>query len=297
MTAECLEKYVPTAPAKGREWQGDPATNGCPEEFYSISDAESQRIYVGGRRASQWVGFLLPHLRRGMTVLDCGCGVGSITLDLAEIVAPGPVVGIDRDEGQLAVARQAAIDRGLSNVTFRQGSIHAIPFPEGSFDVVLAHTLLFHLRSPLDALAAIRRALRPGGIAAVSDDDYRTVTYSPDDPMMQRIIDLWTRVVEHNGGNPFYSRHLRSLLLQAGFPRTEGFAVAADHYGTREETRRFARIMTGLLRGRALVTLVGRQCWATRAELDEMADWLRRWGERPDAFFSVTYCAALGWAA
>jgi ubiquinone/menaquinone biosynthesis C-methylase UbiE len=58
------------------------------EEFYSINDATVQREYVQGRRASKWVGFLLPHLKPGMSVLDCGCGVGTITMDLAEIVAP-----------------------------------------------------------------------------------------------------------------------------------------------------------------------------------------------------------------
>jgi len=63
-----------------------------PKEFYSISDAGAQHTYVGVRRAAQWAGFFLPHLRPGFSVLDCGCGVGSITLDLAEQVAPGQVV-------------------------------------------------------------------------------------------------------------------------------------------------------------------------------------------------------------
>ena len=178
----------------------------CMAEFYSISEAESQRAYIGVRRAAKWVGFFLPHLRPGFSVLDCGCGVGSITLDIAELVAPGRVVGLDMDESQLALAREAAIQRGLSNVTFQRGDIRRLPFAEGTFDAVLAHTLLFHLRRPLDALRSIRRALKPGGVAAISDDDYRTVTYSPDDPTMQRLIDLWARVVQHNGGSPYYSR-------------------------------------------------------------------------------------------
>ena len=91
------------------------------KEFYSINDAEAQRIYVGVRRAKEWVGFSLPHLKKGMHLLDCGCGVGSITLDLAELVAPGPVIGLDMDESQLEIARQNAGQRGLTNVTFEQG--------------------------------------------------------------------------------------------------------------------------------------------------------------------------------
>jgi len=88
------------------------------DEFYSISDETAQREYVQVRRASKWVGFFLPHLKPGMSVLDCGWGVGTITLDLAEIVAPGQVVGIDRDESQLALARTLAEQRGITNVQF-----------------------------------------------------------------------------------------------------------------------------------------------------------------------------------
>ena len=59
------------------------------KEFYTLSNAEAQRTYVGVRRAATWVGFFLPHVQKGFSLLDCGCGVGSITLDLAELVAPG----------------------------------------------------------------------------------------------------------------------------------------------------------------------------------------------------------------
>ena len=59
------------------------------EEFYSISDAEAQREYVQVRRASKWVPFFLPHLKSGMRLLDCGCGVGSITPQVTLLVSTG----------------------------------------------------------------------------------------------------------------------------------------------------------------------------------------------------------------
>jgi hypothetical protein len=137
--------------------------------------------------------------------------------------------------------------------------------------------------------------LKPGGVAAVSDDDDSTVVFSPDDPTMRQFGTLIEKLMRHNGANPTYSRHLRGLLLQAGFAQTEGFAVAADYYGNLEATRRGAAIWTKILRDPSLTQAVTRQAWATQAELDELANGILRWGERPDAFFAVMYCAALGW--
>ena len=137
--------------------------------------------------------------------------------------------------------------------------------------------------------------LKPGGIVAISDDDLNTITVSPDHPFVSTLTNLMTQIVLFNGGNPFYSRHLRSLVLEAGFVRTEGFAVAADHYGRLDETQRMATIIHRLLNDPALRGIVLTQGWATQAELDEMCSWILEWGNRPDAFLAIMYCAALGW--
>lgn len=264
-------------------------------EFYSISDASIQTRYVGSRRAARWVPFFLSHLKPGHSLLDCGCGVGSITLDLAELVAPGQVIGLDMDEGQLKIARESAAQRGLNNVTFEQGNVYELRFNAGTFDRVLAHTLLFHLSDPLRALKEMRRVVKPQGIVAVSDDDYNSLTWSPEHPLMRKGMDLWTRVMVHNGASPFYSRHLRGLMLEAGFASTEGHAISAEYYGNRDETRWAAPLISGVFRNPDLVRVALSQGWATQAELDEISQWLLEWGERPDAFFAVMYCAALGW--
>jgi ubiquinone/menaquinone biosynthesis C-methylase UbiE len=265
------------------------------ETFYSIADAEVQQSYVGVRRAHQWIGFLLPYLHPGMTVLDCGCGVGSITLDIAERVSPGQVVGIDIDQTQLAIARRSAAERGLSNVSFERGDVYHLQVADASFQAVLAHTLLIHVRDRTAVLREFYRVLTPDGVVGISDDDFGTIAYSPPDPRMQQFFDLWTKVLQYNGGDPFYSRHLRHELLNAGFARTAGYAVAADFHGTLEATRRVAALASQLLRNPDIINLVMSQGWLTQAELDAMIDWIQRWGELPDAFSSVGYCAAIGW--
>ena len=77
------------------------------DQRYVIEESVQQR-YVGMRDAQTFVPFLLPHLKPGMDVLDAGCGAGSIALDLAPMIAPGRIVGIDADPQQIEVARKTA---------------------------------------------------------------------------------------------------------------------------------------------------------------------------------------------
>jgi ubiquinone/menaquinone biosynthesis C-methylase UbiE len=276
------------------EWHPDAPERAGGDEFYTIVEGV-QESYVGARTAAEWVPFFLPHLRPGMSLLDCGCGVGSITLDLAAWVAPGQVVGVDIDAGQLETARREGERRGLTNVRFEVASIYDLPFPDASFDAALAHTLLFHLRDRMQALRVLRRVLKPGGLVCVSDDDWSTLVLSPADPQVKRAVELMTRLVEHNGGNPFYSRHLRGLLLEAGFARAEGHAVATDHYGTLAETRKYAGQSAMLFSSPELVATFLSEGWADAAELEQIRAALVAWGERPDAFSAWMYCAAVGW--
>lgn len=231
-----------------------------------------------------------------MRALDVGCGVGSITLDLAEIVAPGEIVGIDRDEAQLAIARDSAAQRGLSHARFEVGSVYELPFPDATFDVALAHTLLFHLSDQLSALRELRRILKPGGLVAISDDHYGTWVFSPSDGLARRMVtEFIPRVTIASGGRPYYSADLRRLLLEAGFARTEGIALAPEHYGTLEETRRIAAIAGRMLRNPEFTGVIMSEGLASADEIEAIRDDMLAWGERPDAFAAVMYCAALGW--
>lgn len=251
---------------------------------------------VGNRNASTFLPFLLPHLRPGMTILDVGCGVGAIALDLATMARPASVVGVDPDAAQIALARRSARLRAVSNVTFEVGSAYAIPAPDGSFDVAYANSVILYLCDPVQALAEMRRVLRAGGIAAVSDDDLGTVIVSPDWPELRLAATLFERAVAYNGGNTRYSRHLRGLMLDAGFSQSEGFALAPEVYGNAEATRWFAEFLIAWLQTPAIAETVVQNGWASRTELNAVFAALNSWAARPDAFATWLYCAALGWA-
>ena len=264
------------------------------DQHYVI-DRSLQLGYVGSRTVDTFLPFLVPHLRPGVDVLDVGCGAGSIALDVAARIAPGRVCGVDLDPTQIDVARHAAARAGRHTTLFDVGSVYELPFEDATFDVVYANAVLQHVRHPERALGEMRRVLRPGGVAAVSDDDVDTAVLTPELPGLDRVPDLFGRAVVHAGGNPRYSRHLRRLLLDAGFTRTQGVATAAEVYGTEERTRWFADVMTGILTAPAMAAVIHQQGWASADELGAVVAALRDWSTRPDAYAAWLYCGALGW--
>jgi ubiquinone/menaquinone biosynthesis C-methylase UbiE len=238
--------------------------------------------------------FLLPHLRPGLTVLDCGCGPGSMTIELAELVAPGLAVGIDLQANQLEQARAWAAERGIGNVRFEEGDVYALPFADAAFHLVYSHALVSHLREPARAFAEMRRVLKPGGLVAVAENDVDAFAISPAGSVMVRYRELFRRVQEHNGGLRLPPRRLRAALLAAGFMRAEGYA-SAEAYGTPDETRLLAAAFAESARAPHFVRTALGQGWAGQAELDELPAALLAWGERPDAFLAALKCGALGW--
>src|SRR5206468_2204879 len=71
------------------------------KDVYSVGYDAPTASFFSDRRAVTHAAFFLPHVRRGMTLLDGGCGPGTITTDLAEAVAPAAVVGIDIEQLQM----------------------------------------------------------------------------------------------------------------------------------------------------------------------------------------------------
>jgi SAM-dependent methyltransferase len=245
------------------------------------------------RTAAQHAAFLAPHLRPGLRVLDVGCGPGSITLGLAELVAPGQVIGIDLQPSQIEQARALAAARGLANVSFEIADLYRLPFADGQFDAVFAHAVLMHLREPMRALTEWRRVLRPGGVAGIRDPDLGAVVHTPLTPLLEQWLQLRVRVRQHNGGDPFIGRHHRRLLLQAGFAAAEAGA-SADCAGSAERLARHGAFLQAQWLGLARTAIAQR--WIDDVTARAIAADLDAWMSRPDAFASSLWCHAIGHA-
>ncbi len=103
-------------------------------------------------------------LMDGMRVADVGCGIGLMTLRLAEEVGPsGLVVGLGEDPAQLASGRETARHEGRKNLWFEQASPYNTGLPRSSFGLVYARCLFSRLDRPWDALAELVSLLEPGG--------------------------------------------------------------------------------------------------------------------------------------
>ena len=267
------------------------------ERPYQVDDAWSRAVFA--RRTGAAAAFLLPHLRPGTRLIDCGCGPGSITIDLAQAVTPGAVIGIDLREEALTNGRKLARDRGIANVTFQVANVYQLPFPDASFDAAFACAVLQHLADPLAALKEMRRVLKPGGVIGIVDAS-STITFRyPTNPLLEAWDKLRGLEREYNTGRPSDALQLRALLREADFARTQASGNMATEAGppagSLEETRRVAQNHLIRLHG-VLGELAVAQGWATRQELEQMAEALRAWGEAPDAFYARPAFTAIGWA-
>lgn len=103
-------------------------------------------------------------LQPGESVLDVGCGTGSLAIAAKRRVGAGKVYGIDASAPMIARARRKARKAGLE-VTFDEGVAESLPFPDARFDVVLNTVMLHHLpRNVREAcIGEMRRVLKPGG--------------------------------------------------------------------------------------------------------------------------------------
>jgi ubiquinone/menaquinone biosynthesis C-methylase UbiE len=152
-------------------------------------------------------------LAPGEAVLDVGCGPGTDLFRMVELVGPaGRLVGLDASEVMVAEARRRAEQLGLP-ITFEVGEVHALPFPDATFDVCRAARLLEHLPNAGPALTEMVRVTRPGGRIAVFDFDWDTMIIDHPDKETTRTIVLSYSDSIRNG---WIGRQLPRLFRERG---------------------------------------------------------------------------------
>lgn len=154
----------------------------------------------------------------GGRVLDVACGTGIVARRAARRPQVGEVVGLDLNDGMLAVARASAQAESVT-VDWRQGRVEELPFPRGSFDVAFCQQALGFFPDPGAALRELHRVLAPSGRLALSV--CRPIEHNP---VYSTLADCLARHVGPEAGagmrSPFPEwdqATLRGFVQEAGF--------------------------------------------------------------------------------
>lgn len=127
----------------------------------------------------------------GERVLDVACGTGAPSLKVARRVgASGGVVAADLSEEPLKIAAERARERALTNITFERADVHALQYPENSFDLITCRFGAMFFSDLPRALREMRRVLKPGGRVAFA------AWGSFDQPYFQATVQI---VMRHTG--------------------------------------------------------------------------------------------------
>jgi ubiquinone/menaquinone biosynthesis C-methylase UbiE len=257
-------------------------------EIYSHGHHDSVLRSHRWRSAENSAAYLLPRLNSADRLLDVGIGPGTITLDLAERLSEGWVVGVDSAPAAVAATRALARAQGVNNLRLMVGDAYQLAFADASFDVVHAHQLVQHLAHPVTALREMRRVCVPGGLVAIRDADYSGMTWHPPSAALTRWLELYQHVARSNGGEPDAGRRLLAWAHAAGFSDVDSSASAwcfarpadiawwSDSWAERLSHSDFAQqaVEQGL---------------SDRMELAQLAEGWRRWGKLADAWFAVLH--------
>jgi SAM-dependent methyltransferase len=244
------------------------------------------------RTAENSAAYLMPHLCAGLRLLDIGCGPGTITADLARLVAPGRAIGVDFSAEVVAQANEHAVTRNLPNLSFEVGDLFALEFEDASFDVVHAHQVLQHLDDPVAALAEMRRVLCPGGVVGARDGDFGAFTWAPADPVLDRWMQLYLALTTRNGHNALVGRSLLALAHQSGF---EDVTVSSSNWTFADPAAR--AWWGGLWADRVRYSRFAEQSveygLSDPAELESIGQAFLRWAASDDGVFIVPHVEIL----
>ena len=277
---------TPTRPTANSAQGSDHALE---SESYTHGHHESVLRSHRWRTAANSAQDLTPHLGVGLSLLDVGCGPGTLTADLARIVAPGRVVGVDAAQEVLETAREHSSSIGVA-VEFLVANAYQLPFEDDSFDVVHVHQLLQHLSDPVAAIRELRRVAKPGGIVAVRESDYAAMTWFPEYEGLTEWNLLYHEVTAAYGYQADAGRRLLAWFREAGFevealsPTSSTWTYATD------EAREW---WGGLWAERCLESNFAVQAresgLADDVALEELAHEWHRWAADQSGWFSVLH--------
>ena len=266
--------------------------NGAQER---VDFGEALLEFFSHRHAATHASFFIGYLRPGMDVLDCGCGPGSITLDLANLVSPGRAVGIDIESSHIAWAKGIQSERKVANIDFQVADLNHLPFADGTFDAAFAHGVVEYFKNPVHAFGEIRRVLKDNGVFGARHGDWGEFLFATKNKYAKKAMSIFVQMMKKNGGNPQFGRHQSSCLLEAGFHRIVSSASYDCWTPTLKGARDVGAFMKAYFMSKEFVIPALKYKVADRKTLSKIQSAFDNWGIDENIFAAEAWGEAVAW--
>ena len=247
---------------------------------------------LGRAAANTHARHLLPYLSPGLRVLDFGCGPGTISVGLAEAVAPGEMHGVDMEESQVVLARTAAESAELENAFFHVGDATDLVFEDGYFDVAHCHRLLIHVPDTRAVLAEVMRVLKPGGIISCREMICESSFMYPDFGGTRRSWDLFEDLVAADDGHPQMGKEMKGHIVEAGFENVR-MSASISTYSTPKEIAVIYDLIDRFLLSEEIVEAAIKYGAFSRGLYNDIRNSFSKLKHHPAAFCGLAYGEAI----
>jgi ubiquinone/menaquinone biosynthesis C-methylase UbiE len=171
---------------------------------------------------------LIPILKKGMKILDVGCGTGAISKDIANKVGKeGKVIGIDNTESFILSGKDSY--KSVTNLEL----IHVDLFDfntDEKFDLIVSARVLQWLKNPKEAIIKMKSMLKPGGMISILDYNHNNLEWNPEPPdSMKKFYNTFLNWRKDAGMNNQIAEDLIQILKDTGFNSIEKFN-SDEHY-------------------------------------------------------------------
>ena len=144
-----------------------------------------------------------------LRVLDLGCGAGHASVAVAPYA--GEVIAYDLTPAMLRQVEILASERGIANVTTRQGDVERLPFAAAEFDLLVTRYSAHHWHDPGAAITECYRVLTPGGVLLLSD------VVALEDPLLDTHLQVVELLRDRSHVRDWRVSEWQAMLAAAGF--------------------------------------------------------------------------------
>lgn len=176
---------------------------------------------------------LKPLLKKGMVLLDVGCGTGAISKDIAKIVGEeGKVIGIDNTKKFIESGKKTYSE--ITNLSLIHSDLFDFESAE-KFDLIVAARVLQWLTTPKKALLKMKELLKPDGQISILDYNHEALDWQPSPPKsMQAFYQIFLKWREDAGMNNKIAEDLSDMMNEVGLSSIE-VRSSNEHYERENE--------------------------------------------------------------